>query len=208
MKRVYFVRHGESTSNVVKCVQALSDPLTPHGEEQALQIGGRAAQIEFEALISSDAVRAHETAKAIAHVTGKEIELSPLFREGKRPTSLEGALWTTPERDEYMKIEMEHWGEPGWRFADEESYEDLLARTRAALVFLETHKKENLLVVTHGRFMGFLLAYMTVGEAVTPAIALGFEKTFRMSNTGLTICVRPEDKWYVKTWNDFAHLAD
>ena len=37
MKRIYFVRHGETIANVESKVQGLDDPLTPEGELQAIR---------------------------------------------------------------------------------------------------------------------------------------------------------------------------
>lgn len=208
MKRVYFVRHGETVSNVENITQGLDDPLTEEGERQILRIAERATNIEFDALISSDAVRTQKTAEAIAKVKGMAIELSPLFREAKRPTSLEGKRWETPEYKELLQLEREHWGEPGWRYEDAENYEDLVARARDAIGYIDAHEKDTLMVVTHGKFLKYMIAYLAFKDEMTPQIMRRFDELFRTTNTGVTHCYRDDSGWRLLTWNDHAHFAD
>jgi len=208
MKRVYFVRHGETISNVESIAQGLDDPLTPEGERQILRIAERATKIDFDALISSDALRTRKTAEAIAEVKGMEIELSPLFREAKRPTSVVGKSWSTPEYKELVELERAHWGEPGWRYEDGENYEDLTSRARDAIAYIEAHEKDTLMVVTHGKFLKFMIAYLAFKEAVTPETMQRLDMLLRTTNTGVTHCYQDEQGWRMLTWNDHAHFAD
>lgn len=213
MKRVYFVRHGETQANVANTVQGLDDPLTERGEMQAIRIGERAKNIDFDALISSDAIRTQQTAQAIADAKGIEkIELSPLFREAKRPTSLIGMNWTTDAYNHFRQLEAEHWGEPGWHFEDEESYEDLTKRAQDAVAYIEAHEKDTLMVVTHGRFLRYLMAYFMLGHTITSDVMLQIDSSLRTMNTGISVCFQDVEGgisgWKILTWNDHAHFAD
>jgi broad specificity phosphatase PhoE len=208
MKRVYFVRHGETVANVEDIVQGLDDPLTAEGERQILRIAERAANIEFGALISSDAIRTQQTAGAISKVKGMDIELSPLFREARRPTSLIGVRWETEAYKELLRQEREHWGEPGWRYEDGENYEDLVTRARDAIAYIEAHSQDTLMVVTHGKFLKCMLAYLAFGEEITPQTLRRIDELFRTTNTGVTHCYQDDSGWRVLTWNDHAHFAE
>jgi len=71
MKRIYFVRHGESESNAGGIRSGPDTPLTQRGYEQAEQIARRCANLPVEVLISSSMLRAQETAKIISEKIGK-----------------------------------------------------------------------------------------------------------------------------------------
>jgi probable phosphoglycerate mutase len=73
MKRLYFIRHGESEFNKANVWNGSSDtPLTKKGHEQAKQAGRKAEQegLAFDIIITSPLERAHETAKHVATATG------------------------------------------------------------------------------------------------------------------------------------------
>lgn len=207
-KRVYFVRHGESESNLAEVVQGLHDVLTPDGERQALRIAERAKGLDFDALISSDTVRTTQTAEVVAQATGKSIEFSELFREVKRPTSLIGRSRVGEEYTRYLAEWREHKEEAAWHREDEENYFDALERARAALQYLEEHPADNILVVTHGLFLKHMVSLMVLREFWTPTLFEEWNAGFRASNTGLTICYFKEGRWVVTSWNDHAHFAD
>jgi len=71
--RLYFIRHGESTSNYGELITGQQDvPLTEHGREQARQAGREilAKQIQIDHIICSPLERAVNTARLIAHEIG------------------------------------------------------------------------------------------------------------------------------------------
>lgn len=74
MKRLYFIRHGESTFNASgRWAAGSSDtPLTPKGREQARAAGRKARQegLIFDVVISSPLARALDTAKIMASELG------------------------------------------------------------------------------------------------------------------------------------------
>lgn len=69
MKRLYFIRHGESEFNKAKIWNGPTDtPLTPKGRAQAKKAGQKAREqgLVFDVIISSPLSRAHDTAKQMA----------------------------------------------------------------------------------------------------------------------------------------------
>lgn len=85
MTRLLAVRHGESEVNRNHCVpgQSLPSPLTDTGWRQALATAGRLGAVitGSATVISSDAVRAVQTAEPIAKALRCQIHTSPLLRE-------------------------------------------------------------------------------------------------------------------------------
>ena len=63
---IYLVRHGETEWNNKKLIQGHSDiPLNVKGELQSKQLGEKLKDIHFEAVFSSDLIRAIRTAEII-----------------------------------------------------------------------------------------------------------------------------------------------
>ena len=73
MGSVYFTRHGQTIWNVENKICGATDiALTPLGHEQAKQLGARILeeQLHIDEILYSPLVRAADTAKHIAEITG------------------------------------------------------------------------------------------------------------------------------------------
>ena len=79
--KVYLVRHGETPLNTARVLQHPDTPLSGRGAVQAERVAQRLASAGIERVLTSDHVRAHDTAKAISATTGAPIEIEPLLRE-------------------------------------------------------------------------------------------------------------------------------
>lgn len=222
MKVVYFVRHGQCTSNVRGEFFSPDAPLTERGEHQAQFIASRCASIPAEAIISSTYLRARQTAAPIGERLGLPVEHSDLFVERARPTQQYDVARTDPL---FVSIEEEtraRFGEPGWRYSDEENFEDLVARAKAALAYLESRPEKHIIVVSHGLFMRALMAFVVFGAQMSAHECWQMMVGFAHDNTGMTVLthrtITPDDElrgtigshvgWRIRTWNDHAHLAD
>jgi broad specificity phosphatase PhoE len=141
MKRLHFIRHGESELNVQQLFAGSTDtPLTDKGRRQARQAGRRARTLGIDHIIASPLSRALETAQIIAREIGypeERITQHDLLVE-RHYASLEG---TPYQRDLDLS-----------RFPDVEQHEALLERARQALEYLESLPHETILVVSHGGF--------------------------------------------------------
>lgn len=211
MKYVYFVRHGETASNITNVRQDGTPPLTEKGREQAAFIAQRCTKLPIEAIIASPMVRTQETAKHIAKSINLPIEYSDLFVEHHSPSEAIGLLRDDAKLVEIDRIILEHINDPDWHYADEENFFDLKKRALECLRFLGAREETHTLVVTHGFFMRVLIATALFGEKLTPEVFLPFARTFHMANTGLSIFGYNEEKenpWWLWVWNDHAHLAD
>lgn len=80
---MYFVRHGESTWNLERRIQGQTafPSLTEQGMRQARHAAFQLAHMGATVLLSSDAVRARQTAEVISEVLGLSPILTPLLRE-------------------------------------------------------------------------------------------------------------------------------
>jgi probable phosphoglycerate mutase len=80
--RVFLLRHGRTAWNAERRYQGQADPpLDEVGRRQALEIAGLVAALEPQLLVSSDAIRAQQTAEPIGALTGLQVRVDPRLRE-------------------------------------------------------------------------------------------------------------------------------
>ena len=142
MKRLYFIRHGESEMNVsgLFAGSATETPLTAKGKHQAVEAGKKARELNIDLIISSPQSRAFDTARIVAN----EID----YPEDNIITNdlLVERFYGQMEGKPYSKdISIQD-------FSDAEKKINLLNRARKALDFIESHPEDNILVVSHGSF--------------------------------------------------------
>ena len=82
LTKIYIVRHGETEANAARVVSGHFDsPLTSIGEEQAESRRESLKHINFDAVFSSDLVRAKRTAEIIAVDRKLAVNTTRLIRE-------------------------------------------------------------------------------------------------------------------------------
>lgn len=80
--RIYFVRHGESESNLIhQFAGSLDMPLTKRGREQAAATAAFLKDVPFTSVYSSDLQRAYDTALAVAQTQGMSVVGDQRLRE-------------------------------------------------------------------------------------------------------------------------------
>lgn len=81
-RQVVLWRHGRTEWNVAGRVQGQSDiPLDDVGRQQAREAAARLAALEPHRVVSSDLLRAAETARILGDITGTDVELDVRLRE-------------------------------------------------------------------------------------------------------------------------------
>lgn len=204
---VYCVRHAESKLNALNIHQIDSVGLSELGVRQAQRLAQRLVDRPIDVIVSSPYERARQTADIISRAMGQPISLSPLLAEVRNPTKIVGKHHDDPEAVRIKQHIRENFHVPGWRFTDEETFEDLKGRGRACLQYVRGLGRENVLLVTHGGFITMLVALMLYGDDVQSQDFLRLRLFTQMRNTGITHCVcTPDGGWSLVTWNDHAHL--
>jgi len=209
MKRVYFVRHGETLFNAANLVQDESDVLSPVGLNQADRIAQRLSSVPFTTLLTSDYVRALDTAAAIAQATGIMPQTLPLLREVTRPTEFIGLARDSVEYLAYVHHSYDFLADPAWHYSDEENFFDVLERVEALFVELDA-MTEDVVAVTHGRLIMFIVAYVIMNRKLNAGIWKLCMHSFQTSNTGITAIEYDanHEYWRLLTFNDHAHFAE
>lgn len=205
------MRHGESEGNVGPIRQTAATPLTQRGIDQATFVAERVAKLPLDLLISSTMSRAKETAQIILEKISKPVEYDNLFVERRRPSEVLGKLKNDPIALIAEKEVKANFTKQGWRFSDEENFDDLKSRALEALEYLANRSEENILVVTHGFFLKIIIACVVFGKDLSGEECQRFIRTFHMENTGITVLGYDENErenpWWLWVWNDHAHLG-
>lgn len=210
--KVYFVRHGQSIFNKSKFKnkthQFPETPLSDEGIKQAKFTAKRFTSVPIDIILASPYTRAHDTAKYINEVVNKKIELSNFLTERKGPSIFRGKDADSPEIQDIKKQIYDHRNEKDWHYSDEENFYDFKKRIDEFLKKLSMREEENILVVTHGYVLSMSILLMLLDDKLTPDIYFNFINHAHTSNTGITLCEYNTDKWFLHTWNDYAHLGE
>lgn len=195
--RFAFVRHGQSVANVSGRWQGQGDaPLSEHGMAQAQRLGARLVG-RFDRVVSSDLVRAFDTASTL----GIAVEKDPAFRE------IDVGAWEGLTRQEVLE-----------RFPDEiaalfrgedvaigggESWAMATKRAQGALGRLRerTSPSERVAVVCHGGIISSLFLGFLGVRARRP------QPVGHIVNTAISEVRFEGDRAIVERYNDALHTA-
>jgi len=139
------VRHGQSEWNVEGRMQGQTAhvPLTERGHAQAAAAAAELAGLTPGALVSSDLLRAVQTAEHCARATGLPLSTTPELRE-----QAYGVLEGRPSRELWDVVD---WTDPHWVADGGESLAQLHARVAAYLDRLRADPPARVVaLVTHG----------------------------------------------------------
>ncbi|MGA8863438.1 MAG: histidine phosphatase family protein [Gallionella sp.] len=204
--RICFIRHGETDWNVEKRIQGQIDiPLNETGRAQALAMAFNAAHHNFDAIYSSDLVRAHDTANMLAARRGIEINILPQLRERhygifQGLTAAEGKVRHPEAHARYLARD------PDYDFDSGESMHNLARRVAAAVhEMTQHHVGQTIAAVTHGGVLDILYRKST-GKPLhaprdfsIPNCALNW---FRFQGNGSA-----DRNWHLEAWDDHHYLA-
>lgn len=190
MPTITLVRHGNTDFNIQKRAQGhLNNPLNETGRKQALALAKRLAEENWDILISSDLLRARETAEIISDTMGMPIDqLDSRIREICR-----GQIAGTIEEERIAK-----WGE-NWRELDlgEETLPALRARGVEFIDdIVKQYPNKKVLVVTHGLLLGQTLKGLLQDETIGESLV----------NTSVTTVKKTGSTWHCTLYNCARHL--
>lgn len=190
MTTITFVRHGQTDDNVAGRAQGhRNNPLNETGRRQAAAVAARlAAGQTWDLFLSSDLLRARETAMQIAEAIGVSVtSFDVRLREIDR-----GLIAGTTEQER-----LERWGER-WRDL-ELGEESLLAVRERGVGFVseiaKQHPERRILIVSHGIWIGQTLKGLMQDETIGDG----------MSNGSVTIIVKNGERWELECYNCTMH---
>ena len=186
MTELLIVRHGETDWNAERRFQGHADrSLNDTGRAQAVALADELADVQAEAIYSSDLARARETAQILGARLGVPVTELRELRE------IDVGDWQGLTRAEIKKRfpeALKAWrrGETGWNGG--ETYDELAARVVPALERIaREHPHGRVLVVGHGgtiRALRAHLARVTVAEHRRVLRAIAYCEVFRIDVQG------------------------
>ena len=209
MKKVYFVRHGETEGNVNKFFQTADTQLTDKGLSGAKAVAQRFKHLEVDVILASPFKRAQQTAQEISSLLNLSVETVDSLHEMNQAISIRGKDWVSPEGQEYHALHKENFFNPDWNYNGAENHGHLVKRIESALELIENHTAENIVVVTHGYFLGLLISFLLLNK--NPDSDLNktvFGKLHILSNVAITEFIFDKNEWKLFTFNDHAHFAE
>jgi probable phosphoglycerate mutase len=197
---VMLVRHGETAWNVEGRIQGHLDiPLNDIGLAQADAVGRRLRSESFDAIYSSDLIRAFRTASPVVNTPETDIAREARLRErnlgvlqgltGYEAKDSQAAAWKVfKSRDPEMQLEAgESLGQFHRRAVD--FIDEMLAR----------HAGQRILLVTHGGVLDAAYRHAT-------GMALSATRDFPILNASINVISHDGRRWGMQSWGDVSHL--
>ena len=201
--RVFLLRHGQTAWNVELRLQGQLDvALDAVGQRQVAQLAQALAGEELAAIYSSDLQRAHDTALALASlsgVPGLRVTKDVALRE-RGFGRLEGLTYA--EVEELWPDDALRWRrrEPDFGPGGGETLRVFYERSVAAVTRLaQPHAGQTIAVVAHGGVLDCL--YRSAS-----GIDLGAARTWQLANATVNRLLFTGERFVVVGWDDRAHL--
>ncbi|MEK3724747.1 histidine phosphatase family protein [Paenibacillus sp. FSL H8-0034] len=191
MATITFVRHGNTDFNLEKRAQGhMHNPLNETGRKQAAAVAQRLTEEQWDILVSSDLLRAKETAEIISSALGMPIsQYDTRLREIYR-----GQVEGTTEEER-----IEKWGKD-WILLDlnEESHESVRERGMSFVNDIAEHYPgKKILVISHGFLIGQTLKGLLQDDSTGSDL----------HNTSVTTIIKNGGHWEYKLYNCIKHTA-
>ena len=206
MTDLILIRHGETDWNRELRFQGQTDvPLNAIGHTQAQRLAQRLAAEPVQHLVSSDLLRARQTAEPVHAQRLQPLPLAPELEAGLREQHF-GVVEGMRVAD--IQAQYAHdWAQwvrfdADYAFAGGESTRQFHARVTAAVRALaRRHPQQTLVVVTHGGVLDML--YRTA-----LGLPLSGPRQSQIPNAGLNRVRLQGDAIEIVAWADTQHLAD
>lgn len=196
---IYLIRHGQTDWNLARRWQGHIDiPLNGTGRRQALLLAQRLADLQLQAIYTSDLLRASETASIVAEPQGLKPVAEPALRErsGGLFQGLTFDELNSKYRDEWRRVRLENSTPP-----EGESLLDVAQRiTTCYEIIVRRHSSQVVALVSHGGALNLLISYILGLPIGQPA------RISLRGNTGLSVIESGEDGARLVTLNDTNHL--
>lgn len=206
-KRFYIIRHGRTLLNEARIKQGLEGALSAAGIAQAERVGRYVAPLKIEAIYTSPYERAIQTAEVIQRIAHGRIRKTPLLAERRNPSEVIGKPVEDPEVLAIVNRMEKGFHEDGYRYSDEENFEDLKRRAKRCLAYLERRGEHRMVLVTHHAFLQVFLSYMLYRDRLKAADYVKLAFFNPAENGGMTICEYHPWKRFGKTrgWEVLAY---
>lgn len=199
MTKIYLIRHAEAEGNLHRRSQGQYNAnITALGKKQIAALAERFRNIPLDAVWSSDLNRAQSTATAILkYHPHLKLHATPRLREVCMG-QWEDLPWGNIDRTWHEQMEYFTYDPARWNVPGSESYEDVIARIKTAMLELaEAYDGKTVSVVSHGFAIRSLLCHL---KGVT------FRELPYGDNTSVALLTAENGALRVEWYNDGSHL--
>lgn len=161
---VYFIRHGQTDSNIARRHQHEESELNEIGKKQIKEITKKVIDLKPTHLITSTQLRAVQSARILIE-NGLDIipDTHPAFEELARSKHVVGQRYFGLSGLKYMW----HWFN-GTEKEEGEDYQNFLNRIKAARTHLESFTPESkVVVISHAIFINLFLRHVCLDERMS-----------------------------------------
>ncbi|MGK0289797.1 MAG: putative phosphoglycerate mutase [bacterium] len=198
--KLIFVRHGETLWNEEERIQGHADSdLNEVGLAQAVKIGNRFKDEDFDVIFSSDLKRAQMTAKQITQHTKHKLQLEPRFRE--RHHGVFQGLTKTEILEKYS-TEYEKYlsDDPNYIIPNGESITQKTERIISAVnEITKQYEGKKIVIVTHGGVLDSIFRHAF-------QMSLASIRQFSIFNASINSFEISNQFWKLLSWGDITHL--
>ncbi len=199
--RIILIRHGETDWNAEGRIQGhLPVPLNARGAAQAEALALHLREVAFDAIYSSDLLRARQTANMITGLSGHEIQDDTRLREWDLGI-LTGMLRVEADRDQPQAAKIYRSYLVDQVIPDGESIRQRFERvTHAVADIAARHPGQTVLVVSHGG---------PLGDCYRRAAGRGVEERMKVNlfNASLNRILIDGPDWALESWGEINHLS-
>ena len=189
---IYLIRHGETPDNQRRVLQMPDSPLSQTGTQQAQKLAQRLATLSISAIISSDYLRARQTAEALNHYHQLPPIQDPLLRER------DFGDWRGRRYEDVANDRLNTDLDPP-NGEDTQVFKQRIANSWQALQRYHAEFGGILLVVSHGLTCRALLQNH-------PKVAPNLVLPGSLNNTSVSI-IEPTPEWTITKVNCTEHLT-
>ena len=199
MLRLILIRHGQTEANISRRLQGQSDgPLNELGRQEVERLGLALKDTQIDVIISSDLVRASDTAAAIACYHNLPVNPTMLVREWN------GGEWDGRPAEEFiaivknLTIPIAELRPPGG-----ETLTEVRARASAFVKdVIEKYPGKTVVLCSHGDFLRMVISVL-MNESIDKANA-----TYRMDNASYSVFEREDGTWKMAAFNQVPPKAE
>jgi len=201
---ILLIRHGETAWNAERRLQGHLDiPLNPEGERQARLLAAALAGEPLDVLVSSDLMRARQTAQAIADLRGMPLQITPGLRE-RCYGGFEGLLYS--EIEARFPREFAAWQgrdvnavlPPGANCG--ETFRAFFERATATILALgAAHAGKTIALVAHG-------GVLECAYRLARGLPLETPRDFKVFNASINRFVLEQGVLKATSWGEVEHL--
>lgn len=196
---VILARHGQTASNVVHRLDSRPPgaPLTELGHEQAQILARRLGGVDLAAIVSSVAVRAQQTAEAVASAAGMAVQVRADLQETDAGVLEDRS--DSAAHEEFVRVYGAwHDGKLDERIPEGESGREVLDRfvpvvERLRAEYLGSGTR-SVLVVSHGAAIRLVAAHLA-------GVNGAFAASYSLPNTGIVMLQPEHEGWRCTQWD-------